>query len=96
MKKITKKSKKHLNFYRNTIKEGYMPYSGLCVVANRKNISGKLLEKFEPTNEDRIQLFEEGKNRTYWGSDSTLCRRGVFTPLRQNIVLFMAAMNGEL
>jgi hypothetical protein len=72
----------------------YMPKDGLC--------------KCLP-NSKRLKLFDPGKNSDgcnwYWGYDGNYwgapdARRDLvmyeYTPLRENIVLLMAAMNNEL
>lgn len=59
------------------------------------------LEQFSPTNKEKRELGQEGLSRSYWGSglsdmEDLNILREAFTPLRQTIVLFMAAMNSEL
>ena len=49
-----------------------------------------------PTEEDIKWLKWEGKDVAFWGSDSPLKMEGELTPLRQTIVLFMAAEKKEL
>ncbi len=51
---------------------------------------------FKPTTDKEIeQHVRDGYARYAWG-ESLSDADGKFTPLRQNIVLFMAAMNNEL
>lgn len=98
------KTKKHLDFFINNTQEvhinhpesGRMIYEGLCVVAMVEWIDEDLLDLFEPTEQDDKWLEWEGHSRAYWGSGSADMGWYQFTPLRQTIVLFMAAMNGEL
>ena len=97
--------KKHLEFYKACMETGVLPKEiyggGLCNCANEELIDTDLLDDLHPTDEDFDKLMDEHKNRCYWGSDlnsveylNTLSHS--FTPLRQTIVLFMAAMNNEL
>jgi hypothetical protein len=101
-----RKNKKHLNFYKRCMKTGYLPevgVGGLCSCATRKLISVRNLEKFEPTSNDYTDLEYEGFAVGFWAygrrcSHSEFSRDAQyqFTPLRQTIVLFMAALNNEL
>ena len=91
------KKKKYLEFYERTIKTGKLPKNGLC---------------FCFIDDDYLKLFSPGKMGGYWGYymefydhvvltqdvDKELSDRlcNEFNPLRQTIVLFMAAMNNEL
>jgi len=92
------KNKKHLEFYMKHAESGKLPeYSmGLCRVATFGEIDQFLLASFEPTEEDDKWLEWEEHNGIFWGSDCSGGKLGIFTPLRQTIVLFMAAMNDEL
>ena len=86
--------KKYLSFYKKCIKTGRMPHLGLC-----SNFLGdERLDLFEPTTKDLKSLRKEGLSILYWGAGlPPYPGSGTsFTPLRQTIVLFMAAMNGEL
>jgi len=82
-----------------------MPKAGLC-----KNL-GKAVKLFEPTREEfemgEWYWDEEPVSSYLWGFDGMLtCTDNPildthvlqysFTPLRQNIVLFLAAMHNEL
>lgn len=90
-----KKKSKYLKFYRESIDKNIMPVTGLCLWF----WGDPLLSMFYPTLEERLacrmDISRIGMPR-FWasGSDRPLKRR--FTPMRQNIVLLMAAMNGEL
>ena len=71
--------------------------NGLC------NENLPLVSYLKPTLEDKEALEQEGISTTYWGSglSDQLFFQGdrletEFTPLRQTIVLFLAAMNEEL
>ena len=86
--------KKYLSYYEEWAKEGRMPNSGLCQIFGYD----PLFTLMTPSEED----FEEMENKRlptiFWGKGDYDDRwiNGGFSPLRQNIVLFMAAMNGEL
>jgi len=89
---------KYLKFHNESILKGRMvpgkhiETSGLCDYFRKDKFFGLL----HPTNEDFDQLDRECKNFYCWASDSETERFFIYTPLRQNIVLFMAAMSGEL
>ena len=68
---------------------------GLCFFTG-VSIDENLLELFTPTSEDLEWLEWEGNNLGYWGSEHPGSAAGILTPLRETIVMFMAAMNGEL
>ena len=106
------KKKKYLPLYEQWIKDGRMSYvvsfenyimderlvSGLCDLFDNAYFR-PIYPEFQlmkPVDEDIRQLREENKDEHCWGSDSPSHQFYIFTPLRQNIVLFMAAMNGEL
>jgi hypothetical protein len=89
---------KYLQFYIDCMERNErLPDYGLC-----NALGGTLLELFEPTASDEKELIKEGLSALYWASgyptDSKydLQRWHSFTPLRQTIVLFMAAINNEL
>jgi len=53
----------------------------------------------KPTKSDYRQLRKEDSCTTYWASGGNYqvgYHEYTYTPLRQNIILFCAAMNGEL
>ena len=82
----------YLEFYRRCLKNKKLPNRGLCGC-----ISDPLLDFFSEAHPDFGRSW-------YWGYDGNhYSEKGTgdevhfaFTPLRQNIVLFMAAMNNEL
>lgn len=94
-----------LDFYYKTINENnnWMQWYGLC-----GNFDGlccedgaQIIGLFTPTKHDFEQLKAEGCNIAFWGSglsgDSTNTEvASLFTPLRQTICLFAAAINDEL
>ena len=76
--------------------------NGLCcsVIGTDKELS-ELLARIRPDQEERNLLEDEGFETTFWGSGyKEKCPfnrvSSDFTPLRQNLVLLMAAMNNEL
>jgi hypothetical protein len=88
-----------LDFYNENIKSGYMPYSGLCSHFELDCL--RLIEMFEK----RCDIFDEswfwgfdGEVRTYDKMTEAMAYdyERKFTPLRQTIVLFCAAINEEL
>jgi hypothetical protein len=83
---------KHLDFYYKCLKTGELVegWWGLCACAYNGHIDEKLLDLFQPTDIDACNLIEEGYSDVFWGGLA-----GDFTPLRQNIVLLMACLNGE-
>jgi hypothetical protein len=72
-----------------------LPDLGLCCCFS----ADENLTMLSPTREDFSQLSIEGKAIGFWGSGVSTWDTNKyysFTPLRQTIVLFMAAMNNEL
>lgn len=82
-----KKAGKHLQFYSDCINMDEMPRSGLCGCAWGGYIDEELLFLFKP---------EYASMWSYWASGDNRYSKKSFSPLRQTIVLFMAAINGEL
>lgn len=88
------KKKKYLPLYEKWVKAGKIPENGLCDIFENDS----LFSLIDP---------ERGVPETYWGYDDIQEEHHQlkipimelwygFTPLRQNIVLLMAALNGEL
>ncbi len=77
----------------------YAPMSGLCGLLDKTQYL-KTLKKFTPTVDDAERLSWEGKCLSHWGSGldrGDIGRaRYEFTPLRQTILLLIAAMHDEL
>lgn len=97
--------KKHLQYYIDAnISGGIMPYSGLCSAANDGAVDEELLELFYPTDDNKDELISQrqllsGSRDGFWAAGVHLYhkdREFGFTPLRQTIVLLMAAINNEL
>lgn len=91
------KRKKYLNYYYRWMKSGKMDQCGLCVKFGERH---KFLSLFEPTDDDYATLYRNGMSCTYWASETKVVdyyhkRWYTFGPLRQTILLFMAAMNNE-
>jgi hypothetical protein len=79
--------KKYLKFYKECMKSGRMPDAGLCFVFGNDDLFNSMFAY-------QMECF-------YWGYNGTdkYNRNKVaftFTPMRQTIVLFLAAMNNEL
>lgn len=81
---------KYLPFYNKCIKSGKIPDWGLCYSFH----GNSFFQLIDPEN---------GRHESYWGYSESVSDyvdyvsvRTEFTPLRQNIVLLMAAMNNEL
>lgn len=74
------------------------PY--LCLVftsvADRSIPDDELFLLLQPTQTELMEHVKEGYFVGSWGVHRTNERLNAPTDLRQNIVLFMAAMNGEL
>jgi hypothetical protein len=95
--------KKYLKFYEECMTLGELPNhtiegdfcmsNGLCDSLSFHR-PDPLFELFEPTEEDIKQLNANYLSAAYWASDEG--HGSDFGPTRQNIVLFLAAMNGEL
>ena len=89
---------KHLDFYYNCLLHGKMQTDGLCVASDEGLIDLEIFNLISPTDAEEDYLYEEGYSKLYWGAGlpGKLWGQNQFTPLRQTIVLFMAAMNNEL
>lgn len=93
---MAKKIGKHLQFYIDCHKNKELPGFGLCYCARHGHIDSSIFELFEPTICDEDNLIAEGHDLSYWASGDEGINAFKFTPLRQSIILFMAAINGEL
>jgi len=101
-----RKNKKHLRFYNRCIegrdmwkftKEGGIsPLYGLCHAVDLGLIDEQTFDRFHPTEDDIKWLNWEGYSTAFWGLGKEDAEIMEFTPLRQTIVLFMAAIKGEL
>lgn len=88
------KKKKYLPFYYEWIKTGKMSDDGLCYIFGQDY----LFKLFIPNPEEELELERNLLPTIFWGKGTIdgLYNGGGFSPLRQNIVLLMAAMNNEL
>lgn len=98
---------KHLRFYKDCVKKQKIPTVGLCGCAHDGLIDISILSLLKPEKEDCENLFKERlipfeqAPGSFWASGLSIdaedaLRAYSFTPLRQTIVLFMAAINNEL
>jgi hypothetical protein len=81
--------KKYLKLYEAWMMDDSFPF--LCHAVG----NDLLFEPFIPTDEELDEHVKEDYARHAWGVKHT-DRSYAPTPLRQNIILFMAAMNEEL
>jgi hypothetical protein len=94
----------YLDFYNRHIVNGRLSSSGLCNCNLPKYNSS--FDLMKPTHEDMVRhrqelQYPEHIVMAYWAAGlplkSSINKRAhSFTPLRQNIILFLAAMNNEL
>lgn len=87
---------KYLKFYKKCVKTGKIPKNGLCECLPQKSI-----DLISPSSEDLVILEEEELLTGYWGSGLRYYnlphdKAYKFTPLRQTLVLLLAAINNEL
>lgn len=86
------KKKKYLPLYKKWMETGELPCTGLCASFREEGMSYYELDNNFLTGNEIFNL-----NGWYAsGYDRDVYTLGKFTPLRQTIVLFMAAMNDEL
>lgn len=86
-----KKIGKHLQFYMDCMQKQRMIGWGLCRCAEIGYIDSSILELFRPDYSPYNNF-----NSVYWASGYKDARYNQFTPMRQTITLFMAAINSEL
>jgi hypothetical protein len=91
-----KKKKKYLPLYKRWMKQGHLTGFGLChalVQSDPEQYDAWCNERFEI-----IQLFrpDDVKPNSYWASGKRGDALNVFTSLRQNIILLLAAYHDEL
>lgn len=101
---MKKQQKKYLALYKEWLESGRIDpiypgnYNGMCGLFEHD----ELFKLLRPTSEDVDELVAENKCTAWWGSEmsskESFSEKGwsSFTPLRQNIVLLMACMAGEL
>lgn len=96
---------KYLDFYNECMKTKSLPKDGLCL-----SLPTRSIRLIKPTKEDLNQLKFEKKPESYWANGKiwkNIEKREKrtldfgyymqeFTPLRQTLVLLLAAINDEL
>lgn len=90
------KEKKYLPLYYKWMDAKRMPEAGMCNCMDNKD---QMFILFKPTSKERDRLDKSGFCPVFWASGLLANSDGEFTsftPLRQTIVLFLAAMNNEL
>lgn len=90
--------KKILDYYKQFSKTGELDQSGLCLLL-RDTPYNRELFLFKPTKEDFDELCNDGLSKGWWASllpNDSLEKMSAFTPMRQTILLFIAAMHNEL
>jgi hypothetical protein len=92
---MKKKPTPFLDLYKKWGKTGKMTDEGLCFALPKDLFRSEVFELIEPTEDDDIYLRKRKLPRFYWGRGSFEYGDGDFTPLRQTIMLFCAALNGE-
>lgn len=93
--------KQFLEFYFEHMQSGEIPCVGLCSSLYPLQPFPYAFNLIEPTIGDEWELEQENLSTVYWGSGLSIDapiqeRRYKFTPLRQNLVLLLAAINEEL
>jgi hypothetical protein len=92
--------KKYLPLYYEWMETGLLPHSGLCRCLNVFN-DNKLFNLVTPDSQQGYWAYwhEFRKTPLYTqdvSREMSMKLQYSFNPLRQNILLFLAAMNGEL
>lgn len=85
---------RYLAFYKRCIERGALPSAGLC---GTRISNTPLFDQITPSASDINKLRKANLPSSFWGME-TFSVTGLrdFTPLRQNLVLLLAAMNNEL
>jgi hypothetical protein len=91
-----KKKTPYLDFYFKCLETGHIPYR------ETETVAGGLCSIFE--KDKFFQLFSYGMEVVYWGISDNQNERYTYsgdfetdlTPIRENVILLMAAMNNEL
>lgn len=90
---------KYLDFYYKCLETGLIVDKGQLSLGLCAALPRSFQKTFYPTVDEEDTLLKEGFCPVYWASGLPLYHKDetcVFTPLRQTIVLLMAAMNNEL
>lgn len=96
---------KLIELHKQMMETGVLPdfESGICVLLTGTKYR-EYLTLFEPTEEELIDLSDNGESKFFWAS-GLFCadeysgdgnRSTLYTPRRQSIVLLICAMCGEL
>lgn len=88
----------YLEFYKKCMKTGRLPKSGLCGSMDSYE-SVNLFQGYHPQYTYNWHWGYNGEPYPVWDTISKRMQRKIefeFTPLRQTVVLFLAAMNNEL
>ena len=89
------KKKKYLPLYYKWIKTGAIDKNGLCNVFGEWNAVQRKWEYHDKLFKLMIPTFYTNST-DYWAADDDYGKIFGFGPTRQNILLLLAAMNGEL
>jgi hypothetical protein len=94
-----KKKTMYLDFYKECLKTRRLPRSGLCVCLGGDFKSVFMPDEAHPTYGHLWHWAYNGEMYEDWDCLSISTQTRIeynFSPLRQNMVLFMAAVNNEL
>lgn len=89
---MKKNKSKYLKYYLDYANRLMMPDPGLCSAFKGE----PEFDLVKPNRDDKLRLDTESKCAVWWGSDQIGTGLNDFTPLRQTLVLLMAALNNEL
>lgn len=88
----------YLELHKEWMEEGELPCGGLCNFFSYGPTVLTMPQELIPTKQERGLLKKEGFCSVYWASglpDGHEDENTGYTPLRQTLVLLMAALNGE-
>lgn len=89
------KKKKYLPLYHDWMERDWFPFLCNYFDFSCDEEASDLFSLFVPTKPELVKHAKEGYSHGAWGVKK-YDRSGDPTPLRQNIILFMAAMDNEL
>lgn len=87
----------YLEFYEQCMESGFMEDIGLCNALPHA-LNNQVFDMVKPTLTDFCELDGKGLSSLFWASGLNSFdpnRYTLFTPLRQTLVLLMAAIAGE-
>lgn len=89
-----RKKKKYLPLYFEWMESGGLSKGGHSVIGlcSTVLVHEPLFDLITPTDQD---LFDN-HSRLFWAREDVIYAHGKMSPLRQNLILLMCAMNGEL